>query len=71
MFDCVVGDDNQHRYTLYCEPREGFGWTVSKRFSDFVALRTALGAVDEAVLALEFPAKWFPGMMLGSEETQR
>lgn len=58
-------------YTLYCQPREGFGWTVSKRFSDFVALRTALGAVEAAVLALEFPAKWFPGMMLGSEETQK
>ncbi len=62
---------NLHRYTLYCEPREGFGWMVSKRFSDFVALRAKLGAVDEGVLALDFPAKWFPGMMLGSEETQR
>ena len=26
-------------YTHYCQPREGFGWSITKRFSDFAALR--------------------------------
>ena len=66
-----VGGKEHTAYMVECRPTEGFPWSVAKRFSEFVALRTALGTAHPELLKAAFPSKQVLGSLLGSQQAQR